>query len=542
MINIKRVLAIAAATMLSVSSLAGVPVHAVDAAVNAKLYGRVEDNGQAIYKAVIDYDNVKIVDPKAEDFTVHVKATTEGKRDADDTAYGDFDKDRKIVKVESKGNQVEIYFDESDGAAGTLSYLAKGARNIPSDITYTITQNNPLALTSMDGRELGSQVFEYKVDNTVYDDEVAEFKSIKVDNGINYQFYDAGKDADSLIVWFHGNGEGDYRQSGNNIAQVLANRGTVAWATDEAQSIFGKSHVMAFQALDTWYYANKDNLLEKAYNEIQEVVSQKGVNPKKIYVSGCSAGGYMTTRMLIKYPNYFKAAMINCPALDVASKRGGETPTDEELESLLKSSTAIWLVQGENDGTVNTDDCAARIFDTLIGTQEIKTTRVDQELDSGFTTYETSDNKYKLTLYDTTDTDRTKAKLKFGEDFDQDGVKTQVEFSNHWSWIYTLRNNPKAANGDHIWNWAANYKQPEQEENKPTPTPEPNPTQQPEQKPTNNQTPTQKPETKQPTKASNTKTTTKKAVKTGDATIVLPFVLLVIIGLAGMLVFKKRHN
>ncbi|WP_276623110.1 prolyl oligopeptidase family serine peptidase [Sharpea azabuensis] len=423
-----------------------------------------------------------------------------------------------------------------------MSYLAKGARNIPSDITYTITQNNPLALTSMDGRELGSQVFEYKVDNTVYDDEVAKFKSVKVDNGINYQFYDAGKDADSLIVWFHGNGEGDYRQSGNNIAQVLANRGTVAWATDEAQSIFGKSHVMAFQAPDTWYYANKDNLLEKAYNEIQEVVSQKGVNPKKIYVSGCSAGGYMTTRMLIKYPNYFKAAMINCPALDVASKRGGETPTDEELESLLKSSTAIWLVQGENDGTVNTDDCAARIFDTLIGTQEIKTTRVDQELDSGFTTYETPDNKYKLTLYDTTDTDRSKAKLKFGEDFDQDGVKTQVEFSNHWSWIYTLRNNPKAANGDHIWNWAVNYKQPSQEENKPTPTPEPKPTQQPEQKPTNNQTPTQKPETKQPTKASNTKTTTKKAVKTGDTTIVLPYVLLVIIGLAGMLVFKKRHN
>lgn len=128
MINIKRVLAIAAATMLSVSSLAGVPVHAVDAAVNAKLYGRVEDNGQAIYKAVIDYDNVKVVDPKVEDFTVHVKATTEGKRDADDTAYGDFDKDRKIVKVESNGNQVEIYFDEADGAAGTLSYLAKGAR------------------------------------------------------------------------------------------------------------------------------------------------------------------------------------------------------------------------------------------------------------------------------------------------------------------------------------------------------------------------------------------------------------------------------
>lgn len=36
---------------------------------------------------------------------------------------------------------------------------------------------------------------------------------------------------DSLIVWFHGNGEGDYNGSQNNVAQLLANRGTVAWAT-----------------------------------------------------------------------------------------------------------------------------------------------------------------------------------------------------------------------------------------------------------------------------------------------------------------------
>lgn len=32
---------------------------------------------------------------------------------------------------------------------------------------------------------------------------------------------------------------------------------------------------MAFQAPDTWYYAQKDGLLEKAYNEIQEVVAKR---------------------------------------------------------------------------------------------------------------------------------------------------------------------------------------------------------------------------------------------------------------------------
>ncbi len=35
---------------------------------------------------------------------------------------------------------------------------------------------------------------------------------------------------------------------------------------------FGGAHVMAFQAPDTWYYAQNDGLLEKAYNEINEVI------------------------------------------------------------------------------------------------------------------------------------------------------------------------------------------------------------------------------------------------------------------------------
>ena len=107
----------------------------------------------------------------------------------------------------------------------------------------------------------------------------------------------------------------------------------------------------------------------------------------------------MTTRMLIKYPNLFKAAMINCPALDVATKRGGETPTDEELASLKNSPTAIWLVQGATDGTVNTEDCSKRIFKALTDGQEVVESRHEQELDSDFTTTEQNDGKYKILLY-----------------------------------------------------------------------------------------------------------------------------------------------
>ena len=259
------------------------------------------------------------------------------------------------------------------------------------------------------------------------------------------------------MVWFHGNGEGDLLHSGNNVAQMLANRGTVAWASDEFQEILGGAYVMAFQAPDTWYYAQKDGLLDQAAEEILDVVEEYNIDPDKILVSGCSAGGYMTTRMIIAHPDLFAAAMINCPAYDVASDRGGETPTDEELEAVKASGVPVWLVQGVTDSVVATDECSRRLFDILTDGEEITETEIAQEQPetSDFTTYETADGKYKLSLYDTTEEDQ----LRFAEDYDQDGTAEEVRYSSHWSWIYTLNNNPADADGTHIVNWAAGFVQ-----------------------------------------------------------------------------------
>lgn len=516
--TMKKILSMAIAIAMALVAFV-VPVSAATSSstqVTAQLYARVEDNGQAIYKVVLDYKNVKVSDVDKDTYTVHAKATTEGKRPDDETAYGDFDKDRTIVKVETEGTTVTLYLHENDGAAGTLSYLATGARNIPSDITYTITQNEPVQVTAMDGRELNEldpQSVEITCDNTVIDEETKAFESVKVANGINYQFHKGTNDA--LIVWFHGNGEGDYiyngTANGNNVAQMLANRGTVAWTTEEAKAVFGDASVVSFQAPDTWYYAQKDGLLEKAYNEIQDVIKANGIDANKVYVSGCSAGGYMTTRMIIAYPNLFKAAMINCPALDVADKRGGQTPTDEELTSIKDSKTAIWLVQGETDASVATEECSKRMFGILTKGQKLTTTRVEQDIQSGYTTQETSDGKYKLSLYDTTET----GKLKFAEDFDQDGQLDYTEFSNHWSWIYTLRNNATDASGTHIWQWAVNYKAAAET------VPETKPEQKPEQKPTE--------ETTKPT----------TSVKTGDDSPVAVMASVMMLSAGAYLTIKK---
>lgn len=175
----KKAFAMFVAVFTLLATLCMVPVSAATT-VAAQLYGRIEDNGQAIYKMVLDYGNVKVSGVDKDTYTVHAKTTTVGKRPADEKAYGDYDQDRTIVRVEEKGTKVEIYFDENDGAAGTLSYLSTGARNIPSDINYTVTQNTPVKVSAMDGTDLGEDTFVYSCTNTVVDEEAVKFTSVKV--------------------------------------------------------------------------------------------------------------------------------------------------------------------------------------------------------------------------------------------------------------------------------------------------------------------------------------------------------------------------
>ena len=434
------------ALLLSLSS------YALDS-YDASLFATVTDAGEVVDKMVIDFGKNALVKSVDKDtFQVRAAASTEKAREGSDvTSYGDYEITRKIERVSVKKNVVTLYFNQAEGA--TLSYLSS-ARNYPADLTYTVEQKKPIFLKR--GKEKSDNyTAEYKCDGKVYDEESALFESVIVEDGINYQFFAPSKKANTLIVWFHGNGEGDWNGSNNNVSQLLANRGGVAWATKEAQKIFGGAYVMAFQAPDTWYYAQRDSLLEKAQEEIMGVVEKYGIDKKRIVLSGCSAGGYMSTRMIIKYPDLFSAAMINCPALDVASSRGGETPTDEELSSVRSSRTAVYLVQGENDGVVDTELCSKRLFKALTEGKETVSKRFEQEGDSSFVTTQTADKKYVLSLYDTTDSDRSKGKIRVREDYNLDGVSESVEYSNHWSWIYTLKNNPRTFDNVSVWRWAA---------------------------------------------------------------------------------------
>ncbi len=425
--------------------------------IHAKVFGKITDAGQMITKMELAY--AKDVDPACATPALY-EAVFESYVDPEHTGgpyFGDNPavKKMEIVKTECKGNTVTVYFMEN---CGTVTFL-KNTRNCPSELKMTVKQTKEI--TYADGTseacDITCNVKSYK---DLTDEECDAFTSVITDT-VNYQFHKGTND--KLIVWFHGNGESDFVDgvtgsiTGNNAAQMLSNRGTVAWTTEEAQSIFGDASVAAFQAPNMWYFIiAEDWKLKKQVKElIDGIAAENNINPEEIYVAGCSAGGFMSTRMVIAYPDFFKAAMITCPALCVADSRSGikgATPTDEELKTLTQAKTKIWLVQCETDMVVATDECAKRIWKIITEGREVTETHFegDRGIASGFTTYETADDRLKLTLYETKD-----SKFAIAEDYDQDGVYTKSEYMDHWSWCFTLRNNPEAKSGEHIWQWAA---------------------------------------------------------------------------------------
>ena len=126
--------------------------------------------------------------------------------------------------------------------------------------------------------------------------------------------------------------------------------------------------------------------------------------------------------------------------------------SNDELRAVRAAGVPIWLVQGVTDSSGATAPCSRRLFGFLTEGASVTETRIAQAdpNNSAMTTWETPDGMYKLSLYDTT----PDGMLCFAKDYDLDGVTTQVQYSNHWSWIYTLRNNPQDASGTHIVNWA----------------------------------------------------------------------------------------
>ena len=88
------------------------------------------------------------------------------------------------------------------------------------------------------------------------------------------------------------------------------------------------------------------------------VATHPDVDRNRIYIGGCSNGGYMTVQMLLRNPGYFAAAYPTCEAFaDV-------NISDVQIKQLSEEN--IWFVQSFDDTTVKPQEYAIPTFKRLI--------------------------------------------------------------------------------------------------------------------------------------------------------------------------------
>jgi len=186
-----------------------------------------------------------------------------------------------------------------------------------------------------------------------------------------------------LIIWLHGGGEGGVDPSIPLIANRAAN-----YASDEIQAIFGGAYVLVPQSPTRWMDSGEgttsgrvDDIYFKAVKALIDefMADHPNVDPDRIYVGGCSNGGYLTIKLLIEYPEYFAAAFPSALAY------WNEFLTDEQVDRI--KDIPIWFLHSKDDTVTAADETVVPVYKRLMkaGAPNVHFTYYDNVVDiTGF--------------------------------------------------------------------------------------------------------------------------------------------------------------
>ncbi|ORY04892.1 alpha/beta-hydrolase [Neocallimastix californiae] len=168
---------------------------------------------------------------------------------------------------------------------------------------------------------------------------------------------DGGKNP--LIIWLHGAGEG-----GRDLDITLLGNEVTALAKEGIQKYFTTSelngaYVLAVQAPTMWMdkgdgtYNDDSNGKKQIsmydavlFDAIKDYVANNSdIDTDRIYVGGCSNGGYMTMNLMFEHGDFFTAFYPICEAyMD-------RNISDEMIEEIKDKN--IWILHSEDDTTVD---------------------------------------------------------------------------------------------------------------------------------------------------------------------------------------------
>jgi predicted peptidase len=415
----RRTILVAGAAAAGVS-LPGVAAHAgghPTTSVGFRLDAEVLDGGEQVTSITLDTARLGPIDPDSlttGTFSVHARATSPIPIAAGDLIFSEYDLDRPVTaaRLDHHGNIVlDLAYGEGQVGGGTLGYILSKGRNVQLDLVYTITQNAPIAVRN--GRSITIARF---VQGRLSDPEVDAFSYRISGSGMKYRLYSPTQGGDSratgrgkrpLVVWLHGGGEGALLPDNyyDNETTLRANRGALGFATRQAQRIFSGAYVVAPQSTSYWI-EDGPRFAPLIREIIRDLARRYPIDRERLYVAGCSNGGYMSMKMTTIYPDLFAASVPICGVVASLQAGGPRLITDAELTQI---NTPTWLVTSRDDTTVPPDTNTIHAHDLIPGSL--------------------------MTLYDHV-------------------IWNGHQFPGHWSWIYVARNDP-SIDGTHIWQWMA---------------------------------------------------------------------------------------
>jgi predicted peptidase len=414
----RRTILVAGATAAGVS-LPGGATYAGGhpTSVRFRLNAEVLDGGEQVTSITLNTARLGRIDPASVTtgtFSVHAKATSPIPIAAGDLIFSEYDLDRQVsaARLDRHGNIVlDLAYGEGQVGGGTLGYILSRARNVQLDLVYTITQNAPIALRNR--RPITITSF---VQGRLSNPEVDAFSYRISGSGMKYRLYSptrggsrssTGHGKRPLVVWLHGGGEGASLPDNyyDNETTLRANRGALGFATPQAQRIFSGAYVVAPQSTSYWL-EDGPRFAPLIREIIGDLVRRYPIDRERVYVVGCSNGGYMSLKMTTVYPDLLAASVPICAVVTSLEEGGPAMITDSELKQI---TTPTWLVTSKDDPTVPPEPNTVHAHELIPGSL--------------------------MTLYDHV-------------------IWNGHQFNGHWSWIYVARNDP-SIDGKHIWQWMA---------------------------------------------------------------------------------------
>ena len=171
-----------------------------------------------------------------------------------------------------------------------------------------------------------------------------------------------------LVIWLHGMGEG-----GTDPDIALLGNDVTALGEKKIQDHFveGKqkgAYVLAAQTPTMWMNSgtgnNNGGVGHSIYTKtlkalIDKFISDNGdIDTNRIYVGGCSNGGYMTMEMAVTYGNFFRAFYPCCEAYSDSFLEDSDVAKLKDLP--------IWFIHAANDTTVDPSSFVLPTYKRLI--------------------------------------------------------------------------------------------------------------------------------------------------------------------------------